>query len=84
MTVVPEPEQDEYESRRLWSKVNEAILANDMETATEEKSKVEDTQRMNVRGRMADGIEWVPRFFTRDGKAGIHVLRGVQQWVLDV
>ncbi|KAI9034314.1 hypothetical protein DFJ74DRAFT_648862 [Hyaloraphidium curvatum] len=65
--VLPPAEQDEFESRRLWGKVTEAILAGRMDAATDEKSHIEDAQRNNLRTRQADGVEWVPRFFSREG-----------------
>ncbi|CEJ03642.1 hypothetical protein RMCBS344292_17621 [Rhizopus microsporus] len=56
-------EQEPMESRRLWSKVTAAILKDDMDTATTEKTIIEDKQREDTRTREADGIEFVPRYF---------------------
>ncbi|WOO81285.1 Oxysterol-bindingc [Vanrija pseudolonga] len=44
-SVLPEEEQDENESRRLWSKLTEAIKLQDMTAAQEAKSEVEEHQR---------------------------------------
>ncbi|KAI9255198.1 hypothetical protein BDA99DRAFT_518159 [Phascolomyces articulosus] len=61
--VVPDDEQDEYESRRLWSKVTAAIKNRDMDTATSEKTLVEDSQRAKARDRDEKGHTWHPTFF---------------------
>ena len=61
--VAPESEQEEFESRRLWTKVTDAIITRDQEAATIEKSKVEDHQRMLRANREEDGTTFVPRFF---------------------
>jgi len=66
--VAPESEQEENESRRLWSKLTEAIANKDMEAATTAKAEVEDTQRDLAREREAKGITHQQRFFElRDG-----------------
>ncbi|KAI9487522.1 MAG: hypothetical protein EXX96DRAFT_553596 [Benjaminiella poitrasii] len=56
--------QDPLESRRLWSKVTEAILKNDMDKATEEKTLIEDKQREDAKERHLKEIEFNPRYFT--------------------
>ncbi|CAO0802785.1 unnamed protein product [Mucor circinelloides] len=56
-------EQEPLESRRLWSKVTSAILKDDMDTATEEKTLIEDKQREETKLREAEGREFSPRFF---------------------
>jgi len=61
--VRPLEEQEERESRRLWSKVTSAIIKRDQNTATEAKSAIEDRQREETRTRDADGVSWRPRFF---------------------
>ena len=57
--VAPEDEQEPYESRRLWRDLTRAILAKDMDAATESKTAVENAQR-EVR---ASGVKHVTRFF---------------------
>ncbi|RKP37361.1 hypothetical protein BJ085DRAFT_22466 [Dimargaris cristalligena] len=67
--VAPESEQAAMESRRLWSKVTEAMRAKDLDTATTEKSKIEEMQREQRKEREHEGVEWVSHFFTcHDGK----------------
>ncbi|WVN90231.1 uncharacterized protein L203_105467 [Cryptococcus depauperatus CBS 7841] len=61
---LPESEQEEYESRRLWSKLTDAIRAADMHAATAAKSTVEDHQRELAKKREASGeAAWDQRFF---------------------
>lgn len=43
--TVPLDHQGEYESERLWQHVSAAILRDDMNTATEEKTSLEEAQR---------------------------------------
>jgi len=67
--VAPEEEQDVNESRRLWADLTRAILAKDMEAATDAKTTVEDAQRELRRKREEGGEKFVPRFFElRDGR----------------
>lgn len=64
--VAPEEEQEPNESRRLWSKLTQAIVAKDMEAATEAKTAVEESQRELRRQREESGEHFVPRFFQQD------------------
>lgn len=63
---VPE-HQEEKESRRLWAKLTEGLMANNQDMATDEKTKVEDEERTLRKDREAKNIEWKPRFFDVDG-----------------
>ncbi|KAH8924235.1 Oxysterol-binding protein [Atractiella rhizophila] len=67
-TVTPESEQEPLESRRLWSKVTEAIKKKDMNAATEEKTVIEDRQREEAKAREARGEKFTPRFFELRGE----------------
>ncbi|ORX98971.1 Oxysterol-binding protein [Basidiobolus meristosporus CBS 931.73] len=62
--VAPEDEQEPYESRRLWSKVTSALTNRDMDLATDEKTAIEENQRMIAKERDENDINWSPRFFT--------------------
>ncbi|RPA80810.1 hypothetical protein BJ508DRAFT_307019 [Ascobolus immersus RN42] len=62
-SVRPIAEQEERESVRLWKPVVDALIARDHDTATAEKSKIENQQRLETKMREADGVEWRPRFF---------------------
>ncbi|CEH14170.1 Oxysterol-binding protein [Ceraceosorus bombacis] len=66
-TVRPEEEQEEFESRRLWSKVTEGIKEKNLDKATESKSAIEDAQRQRVKEREEKGETWQPRFFVAKG-----------------
>lgn len=61
--VRPISEQGPLESQRLWEKVILALGKCDHETATSEKSAIEDQQRMEARVRAEDGVEFHPRLF---------------------
>jgi hypothetical protein len=53
----------------LWADLTRAILAKDMEAATDAKTTVEDAQRELRRKREEGGEKFVPRFFElRDGR----------------
>ena len=45
--------------------MTQALRARDHNTATEEKSKIEDRQREEASQRAAKGVEWQPRLFRR-------------------
>lgn len=68
--VAPEEEQEPNESRRLWSKLTAAILAKDMDRATEAKTAVEESQRELRRQREESAEPYIPRFFAqnKDGR----------------
>lgn len=68
--VQPEEEQEPNESRRLWAKLTQAILAKDMDQATEAKTTVEESQRAAARAREEEGSVYVARFFSqnKDGR----------------
>lgn len=58
-------EQDERESQRLWHNTVEALKHKDHNTATDEKSRIEDMQREETAKRADDGVDWHPRLFRR-------------------
>eukprot|EP00002_Diphylleia_rotans_P009561 TRINITY_DN19951_c0_g1_i1.p2 TRINITY_DN19951_c0_g1~~TRINITY_DN19951_c0_g1_i1.p2 ORF type:complete len:392 (+),score=87.06 TRINITY_DN19951_c0_g1_i1:69-1244(+) len=57
-TLPPYPEQDAYESRKLWEKVTTAILGKDLNSATDAKSFLEQRQRDEAKERKEKGQEW--------------------------
>ncbi|KAF9184325.1 hypothetical protein BGZ51_003395 [Haplosporangium sp. Z 767] len=67
-SVAPEEMQEENESRRLWSKLTAALKVNNQVLATEEKSKVEDAQRLRSRLREERGDVHVSRYFEPNGE----------------
>lgn len=68
--------QEEKESRRLWSKLTEGIKTGDYDKATEEKLKVEDTERELRKVREKNNIEWQTRFFNVKGDD--YPLKGIE------
>lgn len=56
-------EQGERESQKLWHRTVKAIVGRDHEAATDEKTKIEDTQRHEAAKRADEGVEWHPRLF---------------------
>ena len=59
----PIKEQGERESQRLWAKCNDALRRRDQDTATDEKTKVEDMQRSETAER--GDREWQPNLFRK-------------------
>ena len=56
-------------SCRLWNKLTDAILASDMDAATEAKTAVEDAQRETRRKREENGEQHIARYFDlQDGR----------------
>lgn len=53
-------------SRSLWSKLTAAILAKDMDRATEAKTAVEESQRESRRLREEGAEQYIPRFFSQN------------------
>lgn len=64
-TVPDEADMNEFESRLLWSKVTQAIIDRDMDVATEEKTLIEDNQRLVEKQRTKGGKVWENQFFVR-------------------
>nr|ACS29270.1 obp1 [Meyerozyma guilliermondii] len=56
--------QEPYESRKLWNSTLQALDKKDHNWATEEKSKVEDEQRMIAKKRQETGEVFTPKLFT--------------------
>ncbi|KAF9238320.1 hypothetical protein BU15DRAFT_88391 [Melanogaster broomeanus] len=55
VTVVPIEQQDEWESRRLWYGVAKGIREGDFESASREKTRIENEQRQRRRDEAAAG-----------------------------
>lgn len=58
-------EQDDFESRRAWKKVADAINKGDMDTTSTEKSIIENRQRAMRKTEKEQGKEWERKFFNR-------------------
>ncbi|XP_028404768.1 oxysterol-binding protein-related protein 9-like [Dendronephthya gigantea] len=61
--VAPLDKQEEFESRRLWRDVTEALKTNDIESATAGKHKLEERQRAEARERKESGEKWQTKLF---------------------
>ena len=62
-TVRPLEEQSERESQKLWHSTVQAVIARDHEKATDEKTAIENMQREEAAKRLADGVDFQPRYF---------------------
>jgi hypothetical protein len=62
--VSNESEQDELESRRLWSDLTKFLKRRDYNLASVAKTKIEESQRQLARSRAESGISWHPKFFS--------------------
>jgi len=65
VTVGPAEEMEEFESRKLWGLVARGIREGDYETASREKSKIENDQRQRRRDEVAAGTTWPLKHFTK-------------------
>ena len=54
---------------RLWNAVTTSLASGDVESATEAKSSLEQTQREGERARAAAGQTFPWRFFKKEGDA---------------
>lgn len=64
--TVPMESQGTNESERLWQHVAAAIRRDDQVGATEEKTALEEAQRIAAKERKATCTEWVPALFQQD------------------
>ena len=65
LQVAPIEEQDPLETRRAWSKVADAIQKGDMQTTSQEKSVIEESQRALRKKEQTEGREWERIFFSQ-------------------
>ena len=89
--VRPLEEQGERESQKLWYRTAQAVIARNHEVATDEKTAVEDMQRREAAARLADGVEWRPRYFrevrtglgeSEEGEEGLDWILNADMYVL--
>lgn len=64
--TVPMESQGTTESERLWQHVAAAIRRDDQVGATEEKTALEEAQRISAKERKATCTEWIPALFQQD------------------
>ena len=63
VTVAPIDSQVEFESRKLWKGVADGIRSGDFESASKEKSRIENDQRQRRRDEQAKGETWPLKHF---------------------
>jgi oxysterol-binding protein-related protein 9/10/11 len=63
VTVLPIENQSPWESRKLWSAVAKGIREGDFDTASKEKSKIENEQRQRRKDEQAAGSPWQLKHF---------------------
>ena len=69
----------------MWSKVIAALKERNHDVATDEKSAIEERQRVETAMRAADGVEWKPRLFrrVRGGLGGLEEGDEDLDWILN-
>lgn len=72
----PLDHQEWNESRKLWSKVTTGLATNDLDSATDEKTFIENKQREDTANRQKEGLQWHPRFFDFNEKEE-YVFKGI-------
>ncbi|XP_041366890.1 oxysterol-binding protein-related protein 11-like [Gigantopelta aegis] len=70
--VRPIPLQGEFESRRLWQHVTNALKVGDVTTATEHKKYLEDRQREGEKHRRETNSPFPTKFFCYDGEKWVY------------
>ncbi|XP_064601309.1 oxysterol-binding protein-related protein 11-like, partial [Liolophura sinensis] len=70
--VRPLDKQGEYESRRLWQHVTNALAVGDVNTATEHKKFLEARQREGERHRRETNTEFPTKFFHKEGDTWVY------------
>lgn len=78
-------EQEPRESQRLWNSTVQALIVRNHDLATEEKTKIEDMQRVEASKRMEDGVEWRPKLFrhVQGGPGGSEEGEEDLEWILN-
>ncbi|KAL8615625.1 hypothetical protein ACOMHN_026615 [Nucella lapillus] len=69
--VRPVKKQGEFESRRLWQHVTNALNIGDVNTATEHKRFLEERQREGERHRKESGAKFPTKFFQEEGETWV-------------
>ena len=64
LTVPSLEQQDELESRRAWKKVADALNKGDMNATSDEKARIENSQRELRKKEQTEGRDWQRVFFT--------------------
>ncbi|KAM4025112.1 LOW QUALITY PROTEIN: oxysterol-binding protein-related protein 11 [Anomaloglossus baeobatrachus] len=70
--VRPVEKQGLFESRRLWCHVTEALMAKNIDKATEHKRALEERQRAEERHRADTETPWKTKYFSKEGDGWIY------------
>uniref|UniRef100_A0A4W4HQ25 Oxysterol-binding protein n=1 Tax=Electrophorus electricus TaxID=8005 RepID=A0A4W4HQ25_ELEEL len=70
--IRPLEKQGQYESRRLWQHVTQALKEGDIDGATEHKHELEDRQRSEEKQRAASRSPWKPKHFIKEGEGWVY------------
>ncbi|EPS40143.1 hypothetical protein H072_6090 [Dactylellina haptotyla CBS 200.50] len=81
--VPEEKDQLDNESRKMWQKVTDAIVAAEYDLATDLKVEIEDQKRKEAAERTAENKEWEPRYFVVGDEPGIPTLKNQGRDILD-
>lgn len=65
LSLPPLEQQSERESKKAWKTVVNGILKGDLDSTSQEKSKIEIHQREMRKKEQAEGREWQRTFFSR-------------------
>jgi hypothetical protein len=65
LIVAPIEQQDDFETRRAWKKVSDAIVKGDLDLTSAEKTIIETRQREMRKQEKDAGREWERKFFSR-------------------
>lgn len=68
LTIAPLEEQDQFETRKAWKKVSDAINKGNMDLTSAEKTIIETRQREMRKDEKEKGHEWERTFFSRADK----------------
>ncbi|KAM7539891.1 hypothetical protein Aperf_G00000039660 [Anoplocephala perfoliata] len=73
--------QEPEESQKLWFNVSTALKQDDLNLATQEKTKLEDIQRVSEQARIEKNLPHIPKFFmeTPDGYVFIEPKNGAEK-----
>ncbi|XP_060596542.1 oxysterol-binding protein-related protein 8-like isoform X3 [Ruditapes philippinarum] len=82
--TVPIEIQTDMESERLWKNVSDAIIAQDMHGATQEKFILEERQRQEAKERKAQLQQWIPKLFERDSISGDWIYKHIDMRPWDI
>uniref|UniRef100_A0A8C5YIV5 Oxysterol-binding protein n=1 Tax=Microcebus murinus TaxID=30608 RepID=A0A8C5YIV5_MICMU len=70
--IRPLDKQGPMESRNLWREVTRYLRLGDIDSATEQKRRLEEKQRVEERKRENLRTPWKPKYFTQEGDGWVY------------